>query len=91
MKNYVEKKGIEKRPVYYQSSIGEAKTAYPVAAAYLDILFFSQSNPASKVGWVKSRLGDEAVVAILGGGDVIAARNQMLDAYQCADITSNND
>jgi hypothetical protein len=77
-------------PEHPKMSVEEAKRQYPIAAAYLTILKYSQADPSSKTGFEQRIKGEEAIEKLENGADVEKTRDEMIENYKKVDTSTND-
>jgi len=73
-------------PAHPKMSVNDARKLYPVAAAYLTILHYSESDPSCETGYNKRHAGEQALKELESGADVIATRDKMVAEYKAITV-----
>ncbi len=71
-------------------NVADARKRYPVAAAYLTIVSYSQSDPSCQTGYNRRCAGKWAIEQLVGGADVIKTRDEMVARYEAQPVVDRS-
>ena len=77
-------------PAYPRLTREQARDKYPIAAAYLTIVKYANSDPSSQTGYERRCAGERAIEMLESGADVVVACNTMVAEYDAAPVDVTN-